>query len=207
MKKNIFTLLLFFASLFGFKNSLLAQNNLDIVLNGSSLNLVVLNDPINDKIHITSSSNSDLSGLVIANNEITISPSTSSAISIFASDVSYSYDPPWFPSLTVDNNPPTENGGGTTVIRTNTGGPGINYPKPTITIYPNPVNDLLNISSTDVPLIGYEVYDLQGYIQKKADFDAEKNFTINVSQLPKGNYILILELKDNKKAHLQFIKE
>ena len=61
-----------------------------------------------------------------------------------------------------------------------------------IAVYPNPVNDVLNISSTSHEFVSYELYDIQGRLIKKQALSSLNNFTINTSYLSKGLYLLNL---------------
>lgn len=70
-----------------------------------------------------------------------------------------------------------------------------------ISIYPNPVKDVLNIQSKN-EIIKAEIYDATGRILHSASVKAN---AFNVSDLPKGNYIIKLSAKD--KTFIQkFIK-
>lgn len=73
--------------------------------------------------------------------------------------------------------------------------------KDDISIYPNPVKDLLNIQSKQ-EIIKAEIYDVTGRILRTTSVS---NNTINVSDLTKGNYIIKLSSKD-KITTLKFIK-
>ncbi|MCE3075711.1 T9SS type A sorting domain-containing protein [Chryseobacterium gwangjuense] len=64
--------------------------------------------------------------------------------------------------------------------------------KDDISIYPNPVKDLLNIQSKN-EVIKAEIYDVTGRILRTTSVS---NNTINVSDLTKGNYIIKLSTKD-----------
>lgn len=70
-----------------------------------------------------------------------------------------------------------------------------------ITIYPNPVKDLLNIQSKS-EIIKAEIYDTTGRILRTTSV---KNNTINVSDLTRGNYIIKFSTKD-KITTQKFIK-
>lgn len=68
-------------------------------------------------------------------------------------------------------------------------------------IYPNPVTDVLFIKSDD-KVLKSEVYDSSGRIMMTTGIEDN---SLNVSQLPKGNYIIKLYFKD-KTAAKKFIK-
>lgn len=68
-------------------------------------------------------------------------------------------------------------------------------------IYPNPVADVLNISNNDFS--EFEIYDMAG---RKIMNGLVKERKITVSDLPKGNYTLILKGKNNS-YNFKFIKK
>jgi hypothetical protein len=70
-----------------------------------------------------------------------------------------------------------------------------------ITIYPNPVKDLLNIQSKN-EIVKAEIYDATGRILRTTSLN---NNIINVSDLTKGNYVIKLSTKD-KIMTQKFIK-
>ena len=62
--------------------------------------------------------------------------------------------------------------------------------KKTISIYPNPVKNIVNINSPEI-VTSYEIYSLEG---KKLLFEQKDNVSkIDVSKLPTGNYMLKLQ--------------
>lgn len=82
---------------------------------------------------------------------------------------------------------------------------GINTTKEiTINMFPNPVNSTLtiqNVTSSDVAKI--EIYSIRAELVQ-----VESNTTnINVENLSKGMYILLMELKDGSVGRTKFIKE
>ena len=74
--------------------------------------------------------------------------------------------------------------------------------KNTISIYPNPVKDILYIQSPD-EVTKAEIYDVAGRLINSM---GAKGNSINISDLPKGNYLIKLFLKD-KVSVQKFIKE
>ncbi|OCA78348.1 hypothetical protein BBH99_08655 [Chryseobacterium contaminans] len=74
--------------------------------------------------------------------------------------------------------------------------------KNTISIYPNPVKDILSIKSPD-EVTKVEIYDVAGRVINSM---GAKGKTVNVSDLPKGNYLIKLFLKD-KFSVQKFIKD
>ncbi|WP_300674276.1 T9SS type A sorting domain-containing protein [Soonwooa sp.] len=77
-----------------------------------------------------------------------------------------------------------------------------NVAVPKSVIYPNPVNDVLNISNAD-KLQSIEIYNFAG--QKIMTSKSLTNNQINVSKLPKGSYILKL-VKNGKEESVKFVK-
>lgn len=74
----------------------------------------------------------------------------------------------------------------------------------TVATYPNPVKDILNISS-DAKVSQIEVYDLAG--SKVLDKKSQDLATVNVSKLVKGNYMVIITLINGEKVTKKIIKE
>jgi len=72
-----------------------------------------------------------------------------------------------------------------------------------ISIYPNPSRDNLNINSNQ-KIIGYEIYDLTG--KKIIDYKKANIIKIDISQLPKNEYLIKLETQSNRKKTIKFIK-
>ncbi len=70
------------------------------------------------------------------------------------------------------------------------------------TVYPNPVKDVINISS-GADLQSAQIYDLTGRLVAKKQI---VNKTVNVSNLSQGTYLLIVQDADGKKATQKFIK-
>jgi len=62
--------------------------------------------------------------------------------------------------------------------------------KETISIYPNPVGEVLNIRSSGLAINWLKIYDLNGRLIKEVQLDHNQ---IDVSQLPQGIYILDIE--------------
>lgn len=79
------------------------------------------------------------------------------------------------------------------------------FAKSIFTIYPNPVKNILNISSNEsLSLLDVEVYDLTGKLFLSTSL---KNNSINVETLSAGSYILILKDANGKKFVHKFLKE
>ncbi|MBD3905234.1 T9SS type A sorting domain-containing protein [Chryseobacterium sp. Ch-15] len=77
----------------------------------------------------------------------------------------------------------------------------ISNDKTELSIYPNPVKDVLNIQSKN-QIVKAEIYDVNGRILVSTSL---KGNSIHVSELPKGNYIIKLFSKDKATVH-KFIK-
>lgn len=73
-----------------------------------------------------------------------------------------------------------------------------------IKIYPNPVENLLNISSKET-IKSVSVYNLAG--QKLISNSKIVNGQMNVSSLPKGNYVFRLELENKKIETFKIVKK
>ena len=76
------------------------------------------------------------------------------------------------------------------------------YANNSISLYPNPANDVLNISSSN-SITKIEVFDMQG--RNVASNNNASN--VNVAALGKGAYIVIVELENRSVVAKQFIKE
>ncbi|MBV8328117.1 MAG: zinc-dependent metalloprotease [Chryseobacterium sp.] len=74
--------------------------------------------------------------------------------------------------------------------------------KTAIGIYPNPVNDILNITKAS-PKATFEIYNAVGQIVKKGSIDNNK---VNVVELLKGNYIITIN-DNNISENFKFIKK
>jgi len=59
-----------------------------------------------------------------------------------------------------------------------------------ITIYPNPVSNVLNIKNAGIEIENVKIYDVNGRLVKEVALDHNQ---IDLSQLPKGIYILSIE--------------
>ena len=68
-----------------------------------------------------------------------------------------------------------------------------------IKIYPNPVSDILQItSSAEHPIQQAKLYDLDGKILTHKQSNDPVRLEISVADFPKGIYVLSLELKDGR---------
>ncbi len=66
-----------------------------------------------------------------------------------------------------------------------------------LVIFPNPANDLINISSSSTSLIDIEMYDVRGSKIYSA-YNTNSNSSINVSSYPAGLYILSIYNKNSQ---------
>ncbi|WP_051878914.1 ELWxxDGT repeat protein [Chryseobacterium sp. FH1] len=71
-------------------------------------------------------------------------------------------------------------------------------------VYPNPASDVVNISG-DSKISSVQVYDLSGKVLSNQTSDS-KQLQMNVSDLPKGNYIIKV-LSDGKSSSHKIIKK
>lgn len=70
-----------------------------------------------------------------------------------------------------------------------------------VKIYPNPARDLINIQSTK-KIESVLIYDLSGKLLKKSS-----THKVNLDGLKTGNYIVLVQLKDNSKHQFNLIKK
>jgi PKD repeat protein len=72
-----------------------------------------------------------------------------------------------------------------------------------ISMYPNPVQDVLTIKSNNVQLDHFEIYDYSG--KRVLEGDLISN-TINVNRISKGTYFILIYPKEGAVARIPFIK-
>jgi len=78
--------------------------------------------------------------------------------------------------------------------------------KNTISLYPNPANNLLNLKS-DFEIQHIEVYDIFGKLILEKDFkEISAEVQINIENLSSGLYLLVVQ-SDSAKKVLKFIKQ
>ncbi|WP_432673010.1 S8 family serine peptidase [Flavobacterium sp. SM2513] len=80
------------------------------------------------------------------------------------------------------------------------------FNKEKISVYPNPLSDVLNVASSSDFFTGYQLYDIQGRLIKKELLSDLSSFQINTSSLSKGLYILNL-VSPNGNFARKIIKE
>ncbi len=73
-----------------------------------------------------------------------------------------------------------------------------------ITIYPNPVKDILTINDSEQAIEKYKTYNIEGQLVQTYTLDNEGQ--INVSNLPKGVYFLVLNTVQ-KRSVMKFVKK
>jgi hypothetical protein len=76
----------------------------------------------------------------------------------------------------------------------------------TITMFPNPANDIVNISSDKDKLQRIELYSMTGSLIFKADLNS-KNYALNVSNYPIGTYLLRVFNQNNGTLNTKIIKK
>lgn len=73
-----------------------------------------------------------------------------------------------------------------------------------VSIYPNPVKDVINIQSKDSSELSYQVYNIAGQVVMTGKSSDKK---INAQKLTTGNYVLELTNKEGIKSSQKFIKK
>ncbi len=71
-------------------------------------------------------------------------------------------------------------------------------------VYPNPVTDIINISG-DAEISSVQVYDYSGKLWL-AEMPQSRKSQINLSSLPKGNYVVKIS-SDHKNSSYKIIKK
>ena len=72
-------------------------------------------------------------------------------------------------------------------------------------IYPNPTNDFIRVESLENLELEYNLFDYSGKLLSKGSL--LKNKTIDLSSLSLGNYFLVLNTHDGKKAIQKIVKD
>jgi hypothetical protein len=75
-----------------------------------------------------------------------------------------------------------------------------------VTVFPNPVTNVLQVQSTSV-LTGYTVMDINGREVMKGNFSGNSQNKIDVSVLPVGTYVLRTLDNSGSVRNVQFVKE
>ncbi len=77
----------------------------------------------------------------------------------------------------------------------------------TISVFPNPTNDLLSVSAKEKAIKTLSVIDVNGKILlEKVYFGSRNTETINIASLKSGYYILSIRLSDNSVVSKKIIK-
>lgn len=75
-----------------------------------------------------------------------------------------------------------------------------------VSIYPNPASQQLSIYSTALPLHTLRLFDANGKLLQTESVPNVFNHTIAIASLPKGIYVMQVQLTDGSITHLSFIK-
>ncbi|UKB77271.1 T9SS type A sorting domain-containing protein [Chryseobacterium sp. MEBOG07] len=76
-----------------------------------------------------------------------------------------------------------------------------------VTVYPNPVTDVINVTSKDAKINLVSVIDMTGKsIKTVLSSDKKNDASVNVSELTAGNYILIIDTEKGR-FNKKFIKK
>jgi len=79
--------------------------------------------------------------------------------------------------------------------------------KMTLEVYPNPSVDVLNLSSEESKIGSLVVYNHSGDAVKEYSFDfAENKVQIDVKDLPRGLYMILIKTEKNQTAVKGFVK-
>jgi hypothetical protein len=106
---------------------------------------------------------------------------------------------------TLDNFAVSTNGGG---VWTNTNGVGLQEIKKELTwnLYPNPANHEITITRLDSYTTPYFIYNAVGALVRTGTFNMMQE-KIQITDLPKGIYQVVLQDKDGSKSNRGFVKE
>jgi hypothetical protein len=77
----------------------------------------------------------------------------------------------------------------------------VQLPKSNIKLYPNPSKDYINIH-TEGEIHRIDIYDLSGKILKTS----YSNSKVNIENLPKGNYLVKIQLMNENAETIKFTK-
>lgn len=84
--------------------------------------------------------------------------------------------------------------------------PTIDLVESTINLYPNPTNDVINISSDKEQLQKLELYNIAGSLIFKTDINAN-TYALNIANYPSGTYLLRVSSQNNIITNTKIIKE
>ena len=82
-------------------------------------------------------------------------------------------------------------------------------PEKVFTVYPNPAQNEINVSSINVTqkIENLAVYNMQGQLLKSINTKANNQQTINIEDLVNGNYLLIITTDKQQMAGKKFVVE
>lgn len=92
-----------------------------------------------------------------------------------------------------------------TVIKPKPGGSG-KIETPAVVVYPVPVHNALTFDISNYFVEAYTIYDMNGVSKLSQNIQPTHNYTIDVTTLTNGNYIIKLNLGKNTFSTIQFIK-
>lgn len=78
--------------------------------------------------------------------------------------------------------------------------------KAAFSVYPNPVNNVLNITSATAENMSYKIYNLQGASIMSGNVSASNN-QISVDAISQGVYFITMTAEDNTATTVKFIKK
>ncbi len=78
--------------------------------------------------------------------------------------------------------------------------------KSTFSVYPNPVNSVLNINTATSEIMSYKIFNLQGAQIMSGDVNSSNN-QISVDAISQGIYFIKMTAADNTSSTLKFIKK
>lgn len=65
-------------------------------------------------------------------------------------------------------------------------------------VYPNPTNDVINVSNKNTKITGVSLTDLNGRTVKQASFDSLSNVSVNIADLSAGVYMMNIKSADGQ---------
>lgn len=92
-----------------------------------------------------------------------------------------------------------------TVVKPKPGGPAKRY-SPIVVLYPVPAQTIFSINVSNYLVEEYSILNQAGTVKLSENIAPTHDYTVDVSSLPNGNYILKLKLGDNIFFTKQFIK-
>lgn len=188
-KTIIFLAIIFFTPNFFGQNINYGPDSVTITFDSDKYNQMRYYE---DEIMVLSTQDVNVSGEFSSDDSVVIIPKNSYSIVLLPIDNS--------------NNRNTFQNGTTTVITAKSGGFGRPY-SPQVSIYPNPVHSDLTFNSPESKIIAYSIYDQTGATIMSSSIIPSNIYTINVSNLINGIYILKLNMENGSSlSTIQFIK-